>query len=73
LPSFNSASRFLAVAIHVGFARYTRAVLLKREGIFLQTALGVELGFPRAGDIRRQRGKGSDREREECEVSFHVH
>ena len=54
LPSFNSASRFWSSRSDVGFAGHVRAVLLEREGVFLQAALRVELGFPSAGDIRRQ-------------------
>jgi hypothetical protein len=48
---------FLAVAFHVGFASDARAVLLERERVFLQTTLGVELGFPCSGDVRSKRGE----------------
>src|ERR1051325_9299510 len=48
---------FFAIALHVGFAGDARAVLFERKGVFLQTALGVELGFPCAGDVRCKSGK----------------
>src|SRR5207253_3638858 len=43
---------FLGLAFNVGFAGHICAVLFQREGVFLQPSLGVELGFPCAGDIR---------------------
>src|SRR6185295_13834183 len=45
----------LAVPLHAGLAGDVCAVLLEREGVFLQTALRLELGFPSACDVR---GKG---------------
>ena len=44
------------IAFNVSFACDARAVLFEREPVLLQSALRVEFGFPRAGDIRRQGG-----------------
>ena len=53
----------LAANLRVRLARDPAAVLLQREGVFLDADLGIEFGFPGAGDIcgpstQRERGDG---------------